>query len=169
VVPRAVRDFGSIRVDTTDWPVLVMGLPELRFEDSDLEMALAYIGQIMRECEKDRDQFCQITDAGRVHAMPPASQRTIIAEWARDTAALQKTATIGGVVVTPSSIIRGLVNALLWLYKPHRPLAFLATRDEAMLLAIQWLEEARVRLPPRLHEMRDELKRKHRSRPSSGP
>jgi hypothetical protein len=168
VVPRAVRDFGSIRVDTTDWPVVVMGLPELRFEDSDLKMALAYIEQIMRECEKDHDKFCQITDAGRVHAMPPASQRNIIAEWARDTAALQKTATVGGIVVTPSSIIRGLVTALLWLYKPHRPLAFLATRDEAMLLAIEWLEEARVRLSPRLQEARGDLKKKHRTRPASG-
>jgi hypothetical protein len=168
MVARVAREFGGIRVDTTDWPVFVLELPEFRLVDSDIGLALGYVEQIWRECEKDHEKCCLVTDAGRIQAIPPASQRKLSADWAKGTSELQRAVSVGGACVTPSSIIRGIITAILWIYKPDRPVAFFATRDEAKLQAIQWLDEAGVRLPPRLRELREVLKTKHRERQSSG-
>jgi hypothetical protein len=168
MVARVLREFGGLRVDTTDWPVVVFELPELRLADSDITLALSYIERIWRECEKDHEKCCLVTDAGRVQAIPPASQRKIAADWAKNSVELQRTVSVGGVCVTPSSIIRGIITAILWIYKPEKPVAFFATRDEAKLQAIQWLDEAGVKLPSRLRDLREALKTKHRERQSSG-
>jgi hypothetical protein len=168
MVLRVLREFGGIRVDTTDWPVFVLELPEFRVPDADVNLALSYVEQIWRECEKAHEKCCLVTDAGRIQAIPPASQRKIAGEWAKGSAELQRVVSVGGVCVTPSSIIRGIITAILWIYKPDRPVAFFATRDEAKLQAIQWLDEAGVRLPPRLRDLREALKTKHRERQSSG-
>jgi hypothetical protein len=168
MVARVLREFGGIRVDTTDWPVFVLEIPEFRLVDSDISLAVSYIEQIWRECEKDREKCCLVTDAGRIQAIPPASQRKLCADWAKRTAELQRVVSVGGACVTPSSIIRGIITAILWIYKPVNPVAFFATRDEAKLQAIQWLDEAGARLPPRLRELREVLKTKHRERQSSG-
>jgi hypothetical protein len=168
MVARIVREFGGIRVDTTDWPMFVFELPEFRLVDSDINLAFAHIEQIWRECQKDHEKCCLIMDAARTQALPPASQRKLAADWAKSTAGLQKVVSVGGACVTPSSIIRGIITAILWIYKPETPVAFFATRDEAKLQAIEWLDEAGVRLPPRLRELRQALKTKHRERQSSG-
>ena len=63
-----------------------------------------------KECEKDHEKCCLVTDAGRIQAIPPASQRKLSADWAKGTSELQKAVSVGGVCVTPSSIIR---NSLL--------------------------------------------------------
>jgi hypothetical protein len=168
MVARVVREFGGIKVDTTDWPVFVMEIPEFRLVDADIKAAVEFIEQIWRECERNREKCCLVTDAARIQAIPPASQRKITADWARSTAELQKAVSVGGACVTPSSIIRGIITAILWIYKPPNPVAFFATRDEAKLQAIKWLDEAGVKLPPRLRELREVLKTKHRERQSSG-
>jgi hypothetical protein len=168
MVARLVREFGGIRVDTTDWPVFVFELPELQLADSDIHLAFAYVEQIWRECQKDREKCSLVMDAARQQALPPASQRKLAADWAKGTAGLQKIVSVGGACVTPSSIIRGVITAILWIYKPETPVAFFATRDEAKLQAIQWLDEAGVKLPPRLRELRELLKTKPRARQSSG-
>jgi hypothetical protein len=168
MVARVVREFGGIRVDTTDWPVFVFELPVFALADSDIVLAFAYIEQIWRECQRNREKCSLITDASRPQALPPASQRKIAGDWAKGTAELQKIVSVGGACVTPSSIIRGIITAILWIYKPETPVAFFATRDEAMLQAIQWLDEAGVKLPPRLRELRAVLKTKPRARQSSG-
>jgi hypothetical protein len=167
MVARLVREFGGLKVDTTDWPIFVLEIPEFKLVDSDINLALSYIEQIWRECEKERGQCCLLTDAGRIQAIPPASQRKICGEWAKRTSELHQAVSVGGPCVTPSSIIRGIITAILWVYKPVKPVAFFATRDEAKLQAIKWLDEAGVKLPPRLLDLRELLKTKHRERQGS--
>src|SRR5262249_21123802 len=69
------RDFGGVRVDTSDWPIIVMEFPEHRFPDADFEAALGQIEQIMQECRSSGHKCAQITDLTRMQQIAPASQR----------------------------------------------------------------------------------------------
>jgi hypothetical protein len=170
LVPHVVRDFGGIRIETTEWPVILMVMPALRSSDADVQSAVMHLEQIMLECRKDKEKCVQVTDASAMTQLPTASQRKITGEWLKKTVALQRDVSLGGANVTPSAIIRGIITAIHWFHKPETPVVFVATRDEAMLQAIRWLEEGRVLLSPRLREMRDRMVAKlaPRERQASG-
>jgi hypothetical protein len=159
VVARIVREFGGIEVATSDWPIILMEIPEQRVADADLQAALAYIEQILRECEKTGQKCAQVTDLTRMQHMPPASQRKMSGEWVKATIELQKATSVGGANVTPSAILRGIITAIHWFQKPPTPVEFFATRNEAMLQVIAWLNQANVPLPLSVYELRDKLTR----------
>jgi hypothetical protein len=157
MVPCVVRDFSGIRVDTTDWPILLMVMPGHRVRDEDVRSALAYIEELMLECKKCREKCVQVTDASGMTTLPPASQRKITGEWIKATIQLQREVSLGGANVTPSAIIRGMITAIHWFHKPETPVVFVATRAAGVLQALRWFEEAKVPLPPRLRAIRQEL------------
>jgi hypothetical protein len=169
VVARVVREFGDLRIATTDWPIILMDIPENRIADAELQAGLAYIEQILRECEKNHEKCAQITDMTRIHQLPPASQRKYAGDWVRDTAELQKATSVGGANITPSAILRGIITAIHWISKPPTPVAFFATRNEAMLQVVAWLDEARVPLPANLHSLRDALALQPKARREKQP
>jgi hypothetical protein len=152
-----VRDFGGVRVDTTDSPILLMEFPEHRLQDADFHAALESIEKLMRECRGQRDRCAQITDLTRMHEIAPASQRKCAGEWLKRNNELVLASSVGGATVTPSAILRGLVTAVHWFHKPDTGNDFFATRAEAQRHVIQRLEQARVSLPPRVCELRERL------------
>jgi hypothetical protein len=151
------REFGGLRVDTTDWPIILLEFPEDRFLDESFEAALGHIEQIMRECRITGQNCAQITDLTRMQQIAPASQRKFAGEWAKRNDALIVTASVGGATVTPSAILRGLVTAVHWFHRPPTPNAFLATRAEGQRFVIDLLEKAKVALPPNVIAIRDRL------------
>lgn len=157
MVARVVRDFGGIRIETTEWPIILMVMPEHRLQDPDVQSAVMHLEQLMLECQRDKEKCVQVTDASAMTQLPPASQRKITGEWMKKTAQLQRDVSLGGANVTPSSIVRGIVTAVSWIQKPPTPVKYFATRREAMLQAFAWLEEGRVLLPPSLQQLRDKL------------
>jgi hypothetical protein len=157
VVARVVRSFGSLRVETTDWPIILMDCGTFRDKEEDLRAALACIEEVMRECARLREKCVQVTDLSSVQSMPSATQRKLAGDWVKSTLELQKAVSLGGSNVAPSSIVRGIVTAISWIQKPPTPVKYFATRREAMLQAFQWLEEGRVLLPPALLQIRDKL------------
>jgi hypothetical protein len=152
-----VRDFGGVLIDTTDWPIILMEFPELRFADADIHAALDSIEQLMRECREQRGKCTQITDLTRVQQIPPASQRKFSGDWLKRNNDLILATSVGGATVTPSAILRGLVTAVHWFHKPETSNEFYATRAEAYRYVIQRLEQSRVSLPARVRELRDRL------------
>lgn len=157
MVARVARTFGSIRVETTDWPLILMDCGTFRNAEEDLRAALGCIEQVMRECARTREKCVQVTDLSSVNSMPSATMRKLAGEWVTSTLELQKAVSLGGANVTPSSIVRGIVTAVSWIQKPPTPVKYFATRREAMLQAFAWLEEGRVLLPPSLQQLRDKL------------
>ncbi len=157
VLARTVRTFGSIRIETTDWPLILMDCGTFRDKDADLHASLICIEELMRECVKTREKCVQVTDLSKVTSMPSAVQRKIAGDWVKSTIDLQKAVSLGGVNVTPSAIVRGIITAIGWIQKPTTPVLYVATRSEALLQALKWLEEGRVLLSPSLHQLRDKL------------
>ena len=151
------RDFGGVRVDTSDWPIILMEFPEYRFPDADFEAALGHIEQIMQECHGTGHKCAQITDLTRMQQIAPASQRKYAGDWAKRNNDLIVAVSVGGATVTPSAILRGLVTAVHWFHRPPTPNAFLATRPDGLRYVIELLEGGKVVLPPRVRELRDRL------------
>jgi hypothetical protein len=154
---RIVREFGGIRIETIDWPIVLMEFPEPRVLDADFHQSLAYIEQLMRECASTRESMYQVTDITRVREMPTASQRKYAAEFVTRTSHVAKAGSLGTANVTPSSILRGILTAIFWLAPPPTPSMFFATRNEAYLHAMRVFETAGVVLPARLVTLRSRL------------
>jgi hypothetical protein len=157
MVAAIVRDFGGLRIDTTDWPILLMEFPHHRLSDADFHEGLSYVEQIWSECNRLGLKSFQVVDLTYMRQMAPASQRRYAGEWVKRTEALTKLVSLGGACVTPSSILRGIVTAIMWIYKPPNPTEFFPTRSEGCLHAIDQLERAGVPLPPRVVELRARL------------
>jgi hypothetical protein len=157
MVAAIVREFGGFRIDTTDWPIILMEFPDRRMSDSDLHAGLSYVEQLWRECQRLGLKSYQVVDLTFIREIAPASQRKYAAEWIKSTEALMRLTSLGGACVTPSSILRGIVTAIMWIYKPPNPTEFFAARPQAYLHAIDQLDRARVPLPPRVLELRARL------------
>jgi hypothetical protein len=157
MVGRAVREFGGLRIETVEWPIVVMDWPESRVPEAELRASLDYLEQLMLECQGHREMSYQVTDLTRIKELPSAVQRQYAGDWVKRNWELLKTVSLGGVNVAPSAVVRGTVTAVYWIQRPPTPVAFIATRAEAMLHAVAVLEGAHVPLPPSVRELRDRL------------
>jgi hypothetical protein len=157
VAAKIVREFGGIRIETIDWPIILMEFPEDRVADAEFHRSLEYIEQLMRESITNREKSYQITDITRLREMPPASQRKYASEFVKRVEHVSKLASLGTASVTPSSILRGILTAIFWLSPPPTPTVFVATRNEGYLHAMGVLEAGGVMLPTRLLGLRAEL------------
>jgi hypothetical protein len=148
-------EFGSIRVATVDWPIVLTEFPETRVPDAALHACLDHLESLMTEATKTREKLFMLTDITRMREVTPASQRHYTGEWMKRNLSLGRVSTVGGATVTPSSILRGILTAVYWIQPPARPMYATATRHEAMLKGIEMLEAERIPLPPRLIAYRD--------------
>jgi hypothetical protein len=157
MVAAIARDFGGLRIDSTDWPIVLMEWPEDRVPEADFHDALACLEQLWREGQGLGLRSYEVVDFTRMREIAPASQRKYAAEWLRTNETLVKVASVGGAWVTPSAILRGIVTAIMWIHKPPNPTEFFATRSQAYLHALDQLEQARVSLPARIADLRARL------------
>lgn len=156
MIERGTWEFDGIFVDTREWPILIMELPERRVPDAAVRDSLEHIERLMRETTL-MDKFFQLTDLSRMRELAPASQRKYAAEWAASTEALARRCRVGGAIVAPSAAVRGVLTAVFWLNKPSSPTSVIATREEGLLLGVTALEKALASLPQNLVAMKANL------------
>jgi hypothetical protein len=147
---RADRDFESIRVSASDWPIILIEFPEKGVTDPALHSVLEYVESLLNEASNNRERLFVITDLTRMQEITPARQRQYTGSWNKRTYALSRAAGIGGATVTPSAILRGIITAVFWIQPPATPSFAVATRHEAMLKGIEMLNAAKIALPPSL-------------------
>jgi len=152
VVVHGIREFGGLRVETDNWPIIIMEFPEQRIDDESLRGCLEYIADILRDAERGGERSYQITDLTRMRELATASQRKVVADWMKRTVGLQKIASVGGANVTPSTMLRGLITAINWFQPPPMPTVFVATRKEAWREALKALDAAHVPVMPTLRD-----------------
>jgi hypothetical protein len=152
--PRDTCEFEGVRVDTSDWPIILVDFPPGKLQDATLRSVLGRLEELMREAERPREKVFFINDLTHMRLIPPASQRKFTGEWIQRTASLSKAASVGAAQVTPSAILRGIITAVFWFHPSPTPSVFVATREEAFSSGVRMLEEAGVLLPPRLHRLR---------------
>jgi hypothetical protein len=150
---RTVRVFGNLRLDTTDWPIVLHELPEERVPELVMAEFFAHHEKVMRESYSAREKSYHVIDLTRVREIPNAIGRKQSAEFVKRTHGLMQATSLGTGFVAPSAFTRGLMTAIFWLTTPPVPNAFFATRDQAYQHAVRVLDAAGVLLPPRLLEL----------------
>jgi hypothetical protein len=151
-----VVDFEGIRIDTRDWPLLTMEMPEGPVNDDAVREALAHLERIMAQTPA-RTRFFQVTDLSRMKRFAPASQRRYAAEWTRRTAELALRVRLGGIVVAPSPMLRAILTAMFWSQGAKPPLHVVSSRAEGILRGIHALEAAHPPLSPHLVALRERI------------
>jgi hypothetical protein len=152
-----VREFEGIRIDTRDWPLLVMEMPEGSVSDEAVHGALAHLEWIMARTPAGT-RFFQVTDLSRMSLFAPASQRRYAGEWSRRTAELAVRTRLGAVAVAPSPMLRAILSAVAWSKGVKASSRVTLTRADGVLQGIRALEIAHPPLPPHLVALRERLK-----------
>jgi hypothetical protein len=158
MVERLVREFGGIRIDTREWPIIIWESPERRLPDAAPAEALDYLVELMRATPPGVKTF-SLTDLSRVKEAPPASQRKYAANHMERTRALQRRVCAGSAIVVTSAIVRGVITAVFWLKPPPVISKMVASREEGLRFGIDLLAAAAPPLPQNLRELRDRLDR----------
>jgi hypothetical protein len=154
MLSQPVREFDGIRVETSDWPIIVTEFPEGRVSDAALQGMLGHLEALMHLAEKHHERLYFVTDLTKMRYLTPASQRKLTGEWVERTTPLAKRTSAGAAQVTPSAILRGIITAVFWLHPSPTQSVFVATRNEAILRGLERLEAAGEPLSPRLRALR---------------
>jgi hypothetical protein len=150
---RDTCEFDGVRIDTADWPIILVDFPPGKMQDATLRSVLGRIEELLREAERTHEKVFVVNDLTHIRLIPPANQRKFTGEWIERTADLSKAVSVGAAQITPSAILRGIITAVFWFHPSPSPSVFVATREEAMSRGIRALDEAGVLLPPRLRRL----------------
>jgi hypothetical protein len=153
-----VHDFEGIRIDSRDWPLLIMEMPGGSVSDDAVHAALAHLERVMAEVPAG-SRFFQVTDLSRMARFAPASQRRYASAWSRRTAGLAARTRLGGAVVAPSPMLRAILAAVSWSRGGRSPSHIVATREQGLIHGIRALEIAHPPLALHLAALRDSLER----------
>lgn len=139
-------------IDLECFPVVVLTFPE-SFDDADMDGFYRVHEQMLRR----RERYVSISDFSRVRAMPKATDRQRLAEWAKNEEPRFKQFQVANALVFTSPMLRAGLQAVHWLAPPPVPTAVVGTVAEG----IDFLEKElrRVGLPvfPQLLKLRDAL------------
>jgi hypothetical protein len=158
VAKTIVRDFGGIRIDSRQWPLVTWDHAEHPVTDVLNAQALDHVKELMEGVAPGEKIFL-LVDLSRSKEGTPASQRKYAAEFAGRLEALQKRTVLGSAIVLTSAVMRGVITAVFWLRPPTVPTKIVATREEALACAVGLLEAHLVGLPPHLQQLRNQMRR----------
>ncbi|MGH7438173.1 MAG: hypothetical protein ACRENE_21015 [Polyangiaceae bacterium] len=149
---RAVRRFGGITIDCTQWPVIVWEMPPARVEDRATEEALTWLEEIWRSTPAGVKSFT-LTDLSGMKEAAPASQRKYAAEFQKRNRELQVRASVGGAIVATSTLVRGVLTAVFWLQRSALETHVVASREEALAYGVGLLTRAGQVVPAELRHL----------------
>lgn len=147
---------------TSTWPVLLMVCPR-RIDAAWIEEVQADFRDVFA---RER-RFALVTDTSAIESVPGARERKMLGEWAgrADQLALQKQFNVGSATIITSPLIRGMLQALHWIWTPATPQHVSADFDGAWTWCARTLEERGVLLGAPADELRakaeQEVRRTH--------
>ena len=113
--------------DVSHWPLVVVRVDR---GPATKEHVQAFVAS-QREMLTRREPFVEIADALDA-AVISAVERRMLADWLKESEAQAKPLCVAVGVLVSSPIIRGAMNAVLWIKSPEFPMHVCATEDEAV-------------------------------------
>lgn len=116
---------GSIEVDSTSWPVVLVRPRG--------ELTEAHYREMFRAIEAlwaRKEKFLTITDTRR-SAVGSARERQLIGDWMKAREELTNSYSLGSIIIVSSSIVRGAMTAINWIAQPKIPSHYVSTPREA--------------------------------------
>lgn len=122
---------GRIESDLTHWPVAVVRPPPVPIED---EAIHAFMDRFECELTARGPQFAIVLDLRMASNMAPAQRRMLVSRMRQSDGQRQQ---VAGAFVFSSTIMRGLLTAVLWLRTPPYPTQVFTSVEEA----VQWARQ----------------------------
>jgi hypothetical protein len=153
-----VREFGGIRIDSRQWPLVTFDQPEHKVTDAATMEALDFLTGLMGDVGP-REKIFLLVDLSQSKEAAPASQRKAAAQHSARHEELQKRTVVGSGIVITSAVMRGVITAVFWIRPPSIPTKLVASRDEALRYGLDLLEAHLSMLPPNLQQLRNQVRR----------
>ncbi len=142
-------------IDSTFPLIVSVGGPV--FDDTELrQMTTGFEGYFARG-----ERYAVINYTPPNAHLPDAKMRGKIADWANDPRVRTASAKhcVASAVVLHSTLMRGAMTAITWLWKPPAPQKSVATGEEAMTYCLEMLREAGIPLKQPEAQIRELLRR----------
>lgn len=119
----------EIALDVTTWPVVVTTPPEGAVTDQELAAFLAKYRTLLQQ--RAGAKFVSVLDLRR-HSGITARQRKMLADWMNDEMDKSPCRCLGSALVFSSSLLRGMMTAILWLRTSSYERRVFATLNDAV-------------------------------------
>lgn len=127
------------------WPLVVIDLPT-----ADRATYEAIFTEVERRVFAKRQPYVIVTDTRRVSAIPTADVRKYMADWMKQHE--KDNTSLGSATIVESSLVRGALTALYWLFEPPTPQYVAKDWRDAHAWALARFDAAQVPLRPSLRE-----------------
>ncbi len=140
---------GQIAFDVQAWPLVVMTCP------GDMDGTVGPIRAFFETVHARKERFAILVDTRPVQTMPGPGWRRELTDWTRHPLVQMRSANynVATAVVVPSSLARGVLTAIGWLWKPASPVKGFPVQGEAVTWCCDLLVKAGVPLSPNLVEL----------------
>lgn len=118
----------TVSVDDSGWPLVIVtysGVPR----DDEFDDYLKRLSINLERAQRERIKIAMVFDATE-SAGPNAKHRARQAEWMKEHEALSKLHSAGYAFIIPSSFLRGVLTAILWLAPMPAPHVIVASLAE---------------------------------------
>lgn len=128
---------------THAWPLFITVLPP----SSDLHDIEVYIGEV-NQLYKRRERFATLVDATPMASIPGATERRRLADWQNETVELIKRYNVFTATVLSSSMVRGALTAMNWVFRPPNEQVVVGTFEEGYVRCVDRLVAGGLTVPP---------------------
>ncbi len=118
------------------WPVVVIRAAAYEISDEQFKEAMHHFGD---EIRKRQGLYAMVVDTIGSYKLRP-SQRRILTNYLKQEEELTKEFCAGQAMVMKSSLVRGIMTAVFWMYKPPYETKVFTKFDEAVACARQMVE-----------------------------
>ena len=97
-----------------------------------------------------KERFATLVETSGIRAMPDAATRKRLADWQNATRGDIGRYNVMTATVVSSTLVRGAMTAMNWVFRPPNPQLAVASFDEGLDACVRGLQADGVRLPPTL-------------------
>ncbi len=120
----------TIELDLTAWPVVVVTPPAGLVTDAELD---SFMADYRRRVTGRRELYSVVIDLRVSSGLTPTQRKRLSREM--EEGEQRGYANCGGALIFSSTLMRGMLTAILWLKKPKHEMRICSTREEAVTWA----------------------------------
>lgn len=124
----STKRFAPVEVDVSEWPVVVVTPPP---EPANEPMLEAFMNDWVTKTRHRAGSYVCVLDLRRSGHMSPAQRRTLTDWMNKSRDGLARTC-LGTALIFDSALLRAMLTAVFWAFRPPYPTQVFSTRHEAI-------------------------------------
>jgi len=122
------KRFAPVEVDVGEWPVVIVTPPPEAASEPMLE---AFMADWVAKTRHRAGAYVCVLDLRRSGHMSPAQRRTLT-DWMNESRDGLARSCLGTALIFESALLRAMLTAVFWAFRPPYPTQTFATRHEAL-------------------------------------